>query len=39
VVIGDLIALEILQGFKQDKDYKIAKELINTLTIYDMLHN
>jgi len=37
VAIGDLIALEILQGFKQDKDYKIAKELIGTLTIYDML--
>ena len=37
VAIGDLIALEILQGFKQDKDYKIAKGLIGTLTIYDML--
>lgn len=37
VAIGDLIALEILQGFKQDKDYKLAKELISALTIYDML--
>lgn len=37
VAIGDLIALEILQGFKKDKDYNTAKELINSLTIYDML--
>lgn len=37
VAIGDLIALEILQGFKKDKDYNTAKGLINSLTIYDML--
>lgn len=37
VAIGDLIALEILQGFKQDKDYKAAKEMLSSLTIYDLL--
>lgn len=37
VAIGDLIALEILQGFKQDKDYKAAKEMLSILTIYDLL--
>ncbi len=37
VAIGDLIALEILQGFKKDKDYNTTKELINSLTTYDML--
>ena len=37
VAIGDLIALEILQGFKNDKDYKIAKELLSALAVYDML--
>ena len=37
VAIGDLIALEILQGFKNDKDYNAAKELLDALTIYDML--
>ncbi|HCH24916.1 MAG TPA: VapC toxin family PIN domain ribonuclease [Oceanospirillaceae bacterium] len=28
VVIGDLILLEILQGFKVDKDYKLAKAML-----------
>ena len=37
VAIGDLIALEILQGFKHDKDYKTAKEMLSSLTIYDLL--
>ena len=37
VAIGDLIALEILQGFKQDKDYQAAKEMLSSLTIYDLL--
>lgn len=37
VAIGDLIALEILQGFKSDADYKAAKELIAALNVYDML--
>ncbi len=37
VAIGDLIALEILQGFKNDADYSAAKELIGALTIYEML--
>lgn len=37
VAIGDLIALEILQGFKSDADYSIAKDLIGALTVYEML--
>lgn len=37
VVIGDLIALEILQGFKNDKDYNVAKEMLDALTVYDLL--
>ena len=37
VAIGDLIALEILQGFKNDKDYKSAKEMMDSLTVYDLL--
>ena len=28
VVIGDLILLEILQGFKADKDYSLAKDTL-----------
>lgn len=37
IAIGDLIALEILQGFKNDKDYQIAENVIRSLTVYDML--
>ncbi len=37
VAIGDLIALEILQGFKLDRDYNSAKEILESFTIYDML--
>ena len=37
VAIGDLIALEILQGFKSDPDYRAAKQILDSLTIYDLL--
>ncbi|MEZ5494333.1 MAG: PIN domain nuclease [Pseudomonadales bacterium] len=37
VAIGDLIALEILQGFKNDKDYTAVRGMLDALTIYDML--
>ena len=37
VAIGDLITLEILQGFKLDKDYHAARVLLDSLTVYDML--
>lgn len=31
VIVGDLILAELLQGFKQDKDYQIAKSLLEEL--------
>lgn len=34
--IGDLIFLEILQGFRSDKEYKLAKERLSTLQQYEM---
>jgi len=37
VAIGDLILLEILQGFRTDKDFKIAKTTLGTLEQYEML--
>jgi predicted nucleic acid-binding protein len=37
VAIGDIIALEILQGFKNDADYKTAKDMLDALTIYNLL--
>ena len=36
VAIGDLIYLEILQGFRADKDYRTAKTRLEELTIYEM---
>ena len=32
VCIGDLILTEVLQGFKHDKEYKMAKKLFDNLT-------
>ena len=37
VAIGDLILLEILQGFRNDKDYKLARKHLSSLDQYDML--
>jgi predicted nucleic acid-binding protein len=36
VAIGDLIFLEILQGFRNDKDYKQAKNMLLSLEQYEM---
>jgi len=36
VAIGDLIYLEILQGFRSDKDFLAAKTKLETLTIYEL---
>jgi len=36
---GDLILVEVLQGFKADKDFKRAKSLLGQLHYYDMLGN
>ncbi len=37
VVIGDLILTEVLQGFRSDTDYKAAKNVLTSLTVYDLL--
>ncbi|MEX2199276.1 MAG: PIN domain nuclease [Burkholderiales bacterium] len=37
VAIGDLILAEVLQGFRSDADYEAAKELLGSLTTYDLL--
>ena len=34
---GDLILVEVLQGFRNDKDYKIAKNLLTSLSVFNML--
>lgn len=35
--IGDLILAEVLQGFRQDSDYRQAKQLLTSLTVFEML--
>ena len=37
VIIGDLIIAELLQGFKNDKDYEIAKKLLESLEYRDFV--
>ncbi len=37
VVIGDLILAEVLQGFRSDKDYKIARDVLTSLTIHELI--
>ena len=37
VVIGDLILVEVLQGFRGDTDYKAAKNILTSLTVHDLL--
>ncbi len=35
---GDIILTEVLQGFRQDVDYETAKQLLTSLTIFDLLN-
>jgi len=37
VAVGDLVLTEVLQGFRSDRDYKIARSLMEELTVFDML--
>jgi len=37
VGLGDLILTEVLQGFRQDTEHDTAKELLTSLTVYELL--
>ncbi len=37
LAVGDLILTEVLQGFRNETNYKTAKELMLSLTVFDML--
>jgi predicted nucleic acid-binding protein len=37
IVIGDLILIEVLQGFQTDKDFKTAKKLLLHFPFMEML--
>lgn len=36
VAIGDLILTEVLQGFRDNKDFRLAKNALTSLTIFDL---
>lgn len=36
IVIGDYILAEVLQGFRNDKDYKIAKEVLQSFPCFNI---
>ena len=37
VIIGDLILTEVLQGFRSDSDYKVAKRTLTSLSVHELL--
>ncbi|MDT8439950.1 MAG: PIN domain nuclease [Wenzhouxiangellaceae bacterium] len=37
VAIGDLIYTEVLQGFRQDSDYRTARSLFDSFAMFEML--
>lgn len=37
VAVGDVILVEVLQGFQRDVDYKTAKQLMSSLIVLEML--
>jgi predicted nucleic acid-binding protein len=38
ICIGDMILAEVLQGFRDDKDYKLAREMLIELPIYQIMN-
>ena len=37
IAVGDLILTEVLQGFREDRDYRTAKSLLSDLTLLELL--
>jgi predicted nucleic acid-binding protein len=37
VALGDLILVEVLQGFRRDADYRLAQELLQGLPVFGLL--
>lgn len=35
--IGDIIVTEVLQGFRADRDYRAAKKVLTSLSVFNML--
>lgn len=39
VAVGDLVLTKVLQGFRSDRGYRIARSMMEELTVFDMLGN
>lgn len=37
VAVGDLVLAEVLQGFRDDADYRAARSLLASLPVFDLL--
>lgn len=37
IAVGDLVVTEVLQGFREEKHFRIAKALLDDLTLVEML--
>jgi predicted nucleic acid-binding protein len=37
ICIGDIILAEVLQGFRSDKDYRLAREILLELPLYQIM--
>ena len=37
ICIGDIILAEVLQGFRSDKDYQLAREMLLELPLYQIM--
>ncbi len=38
LAVGDLILVEVLQGFRHDADYTTVKQLLTSLTVFNLLN-
>ena len=36
VGLGDLVLIEVLQGFRRDQDYRTARELLTSFTVFTL---
>jgi len=36
IAVGDLILTEVLQGFRRDGDFRVAKRLLTALPVFDL---
>ena len=36
IALGDLVLIEVLQGFRRDRDYRIAREMLTSLRLFTL---